>query len=350
MLGAPQKALISRTPSAANTTRSIHSVRSSRPSTRVMYKPSQQPEPYDKAIASLPDSVTKKLPMADGKLPPQHQEKQPGIESEMYPQPIYIREGYKGSDKLKGKVALITGGDSGIGRAVAVHFAREGADVGFVYRESWEDGDAQKTEELIQAEGRKSFSLRGDAGDPKVCKEAVKKAIDTFGKLDILVNNCGEQHRLPNFLDVEPEQIERTFRTNILSHMFMAREAIPHLLETKGCIINTASLVAYIGEPNMTDYAASKGAVVAFTRSLSENYVSKGLRVNAVAPGPVWTPVNVATVPKENISTELQHFVPMMRIGQPCEIAPTFVLLASDDGSFYSGQVLHPNGGKVING
>lgn len=310
------------------------------------YEPGSAPGDLDKEVAAQPDEVTKHLQMPEGRLPPQHQEKLPGDETQMYPAPVFIRDYYKGAGKLTGKVALITGGDSGIGRAVAVHFAREGADVAFIYLDADMEGeDAKKTEQLIQAEGRRSFSMVGDVGDPKVCQEVVRRTVETLGHLDILVNNAGEQHRIPDIKDMKPETIERTFKTNILSHFYMSQAALEHIPEQTGCIINTSSLVAYMGEPNMMDYAATKGGVMAFTRSLAQQLLPKGIRVNAVAPGPVWTNVNMVTVPKENISTELQNLVPMKRVAQPAELAPAYVLLASEDGSFITGQTIHVNGG-----
>lgn len=312
------------------------------------YEPNEAPQELDKEVAAQPDEVTKHLQMPEGRLPPQHQEKLPGSEAEMFPAPEFIRDYYKGAGKLTGKVALITGGDSGIGRAVAVHFAREGADVAFIYLDAeMEREDAEKTEQLIQAEGRKSFSMVGDVGDPKVCEEVVRRTVEKLGHLDILVNNAGEQHRIPEIKDMTPESIERTFKTNIFSMFYMSQAALPHLPEKTGTIINTASLVAYMGEPNMMDYAASKGGVVSFTRSLAQQLLPKGIRVNAVAPGPVWTNVNIVTVPKENIATELQNLVPMKRVAQPAELAPMYVLLASEDGSFITGQTMHVNGGMI---
>lgn len=278
--------------------------------------------------------------------PPQSQDRQPGIESEMTPQPESKGSGYKGSDKLKGKVALITGGDSGIGRSVAILYAREGADVAIVYLD--EHGDAKETKRLVEQEGRSALLVAGDVGDESFCKQAVEKTIAEFGKLDILVNNAAEQHPQESLEDISAEQLERTFRTNIFSMFYLTKAALKHLDEGS-TIINTTSVTAYQGSAKLLDYSATKGAIVAFTRSLSQALVEKGIRVNAVAPGPIWTPLIPATfAPDEVASFGAQ--VPMKRAGQPDEVAPSFVFLAAEDSSYISGQVLHPNGGNVVNG
>lgn len=278
--------------------------------------------------------------------PPQHQDQRPGIQSEMTPAPRSEDKQYKGSDKLKGKVALITGGDSGIGRAVALIFAKEGADVAIVYLNEHED--AKKTKEQVEKEGQRCLLISGDIGDEAFCHQAVQKAISEFGKLNILVNNAAEQHPQKSIEDISREQLERTFRTNIFSMFFLTKAALPHLKEGSA-IINTTSVTAYKGNPQLLDYSTTKGAIVAFTRSLSQSLVEKGIRVNGVAPGPIWTPLIPSTFPEEKVESFGKQ-VPMQRPGQPEEVAPSYVFLASDDSSYMSGQILHPNGGEVVNG
>ncbi len=278
--------------------------------------------------------------------PPQHQAQQPGIESEMTPKPQADDRQYQGSGKLKNKIALITGGDSGIGRAVAIAFAKEGADVAIVYLN--EHDDAKETKHLVEAQGRKAFTIAGDVGDENFCQQAIQQTVDEFGKLDILVNNAAEQHPQKNIEDISKEQLERTFRTNIFSMFFLTKAALQHLKEGSS-IVNTTSVTAYKGSQELLDYSSTKGAIVAFTRSLSQNLVEKGIRVNAVAPGPIWTPLIPATFPEEKVANFGKQ-VPMQRPGQPEEIAPSYVFLASDDASYITGQVLHPNGGTVVNG
>jgi len=276
----------------------------------------------------------------------QIQGRQPGRESEMKPEPQVDRPEYKGSDKLIGKVALITGGDSGIGRAVAVLFAREGANVMIGYLE--EDKDAEDTKKLVEKEGRSCKIMRGDLRDEDFCKVLVKSTIDSFGRLDIVVNNAAEQHEKQSIEEIEAEQLRSTFETNVFSFFYITQAALPHL-RPGSAIINTTSVVAYKGSADKIDYAATKGAIVAFTRSLSQNLVEKEIRVNAVAPGPIWTPLIPATFSREKI----EHFgedVPMKRVGQPAEIAPCYVFLACADSSYITGQVLHPNGGVIVNG
>lgn len=278
--------------------------------------------------------------------PPQKQEHQPGIESEMTPRPKSDDAKYKGSDKLRDKVALITGGDSGIGRAVAIFFAKEGADVAIAYLN--EDDDAQETKRLVEEQGRKCIAIAGDIGDEKFCQEAVQKTVDELGKLDILVNNAAEQHPKQSIEEITAEQLERTFRTNIFSMFYLTKAALKHLKEGSA-IINTTSVTAYQGNEQLLDYSSTKGAIVAFTRSLSQSLIEKGIRVNGVAPGPIWTPLIPATFPPDKVANFGQQ-VPMKRAGQPEEIAPCYVFLASDDSSYMAGQILHPNGGEVVNG
>lgn len=278
--------------------------------------------------------------------PPQHQDRQPGIESEMTPEPRAQDPRYRGSGKLNGKAALITGGDSGIGRAVAIAYAREGADVAVVYLD--EHQDAEETRRLVEKEGRRCLTISGDVGEEDFCRQAVQRTVESFKRLDILVNNAAIHYPRERIEEITAEQLERTFRTNIFSYFYMAKAAVPHLREGSA-IINTASVTAYKGSPHLLDYSATKGAIVAFTRSLSLNLIGRGIRVNGVAPGPVWTPLIPASFPPEKVEI-FGADVPMKRAGQPEEIAPSFVFLASDDGSYFSGQMLHPNGGTVVNG
>lgn len=279
-------------------------------------------------------------------IPEQHQTQQPGLETEMEPRPDSTVEGYKGSGKLKSRVAIITGGDSGIGRAVAVAFAKEGADIVVAYFNEHED--ANDTKDEIEQCGRKCLLIAGDVGDEKFCKEVVAKAAGVFGQIDILVNNAAEQHVRESILDIDNAQLEKTFRTNIFSMFHMVKAALPHL--KKGArIINTTSVTAYKGSPHLLDYSTTKGAIVSFTRSLSLQLIERGIHVNAVAPGPIWTPLIPSTFPPEKVSS-FGKDVPIKRPGQPDEVAPCYVFLASQDCSYMAGQVLHPNGGTVING
>jgi NAD(P)-dependent dehydrogenase (short-subunit alcohol dehydrogenase family) len=276
-------------------------------------------------------------------LPAQKQDHQPGREDEMRPQPDYEPK-FPGCGRLKDKVALITGGDSGIGRAVAVGMAREGAKIAIVYLE--EHKDADETVKAVEAEGSRAIKIAGDVGDEKVCRDAVEKTVKEFGRIDILVNNAAEQHETKDFREIDAKQIERTFRTNIFSFFFMAKHALRHM--KKGAsIINTTSVTAYQGHKTLLDYSATKGAIVTFTRSLSEALVKDGIRVNAVAPGPIWTPLIPASFEPERVAKHGAS-APMERPGQPNEVAPCFVFLASEDASYISGQVLHPNGGNVV--
>ena len=277
-------------------------------------------------------------------LPPQKQKKQPGDEYKMKPEPEVIRDSYKGSDKLQGKAALITGGDSGIGRAVAVHFAREGADVAIVYLN--EDKDAKDTKKMVEKEGRKCIILAGDVGEEEFCKKAVKLTVDELGKLDILVNNAAEQHEQQDLKDITKEQLQRTFQTNIFGMFYVTKAALEHL-KKGSCIINTTSITSYRGSHHLMDYASTKGAITAFTRSLSSNLAEQNIRVNAVAPGPIWTPLIPATFSEDKVK-EFGQNVPLKRPGQPSEVAPAYVFLASDDGSYITGQVIHVNGGEQI--
>ncbi|HTE00666.1 MAG TPA: SDR family oxidoreductase [Mucilaginibacter sp.] len=277
---------------------------------------------------------------------PKKQNHQPGIEAKMDPRPEYIKRSYKGSDKLKGKTALITGGDSGIGRAVCVHYAREGADIGIVYLE--EDIDAKETQKLVEAEGRRCLLFKGDVKDSKFCKKTVQKLVSEFGKLNILVNNAGMQVPQKKAESIDEDQLEETFRTNIFAYFFFAQEALEHL-KAGDCIINTTSVTAYRSSPNLIDYSSTKGAITSFTRSLATNLAKKKIRVNAVAPGPVWTPLIVSTFDTGKIK-KFGSETAMERAGQPSELGPAYVFLASEDASFITGQVIHVNGGEVVNG
>ncbi|MBS4082258.1 MAG: SDR family oxidoreductase [Rhizobiales bacterium] len=277
--------------------------------------------------------------------PPQKQKHQPGREHEMTPLPDYEPK-TRGSGRLKNKVVLITGGDSGIGRAVAVAMAREGADVAFGYLD--EKKDAAETIKLVEEEDRKALSLAGDIGDEKFCKKLIDATVKKFGRLDILVNNAAEQHEVDSPEELTEKQIDRTFRTNIYSFFFMVKHALPHM--KKGAsIINTASITAYKGHKTLLDYSATKGAIVTFTRSLSENLLEREIRVNAVAPGPIWTPLIPASF---SASKTAKHgaSAPMERAGQPNEVAPAYVFLASSEASYITGQVIHVNGGTIVNG
>lgn len=277
---------------------------------------------------------------------PKKQNRQPGIEAEMNPAPEYIKNTYAGSNKLRDKVALITGGDSGIGRSVSVHFAHEGADIAIVYLD--EDIDAEETKRLVEAEGRKCLLLKGDVKKAEFCKKAVKETVAKLGKLNILVNNAGMQSPQKDPKAIDEKQLEDTFRTNIFAYFHFANEALEYLDEGD-CIINTTSVTAYRSSPNLIDYSSTKGAITSFTRSLATNLTDKKIRVNAVAPGPIWTPLIVATFDEEKIK-EFGSETAMKRAGQPSEVGPAYVFLASDDASFITGQVIHVNGGEVVNG
>lgn len=279
-------------------------------------------------------------------FPPQHQNQQPGSEAAMTPRPESSAKGYLASGKLKGKVALITGGDSGIGRAVAVAFAKEGANVAIAYLN--EDKDAKETQQMIEQLGRECVAIAGDIGNADFCRDLVEKTVSSFGHLDVLVNNAAEQHPKKSIEEIDEEQLERTFRTNIFSMFYTVKAALPHL-KSGARIINTTSVTAYRGSAHLLDYSATKGAIVAFTRSLSQQLAERGIYVNAVAPGPIWTPLIPSTFPEEKVESFGTN-VPLGRAGQPDEVAPCFVFLACDDSSYMTGQVLHPNGGEVING
>jgi NAD(P)-dependent dehydrogenase (short-subunit alcohol dehydrogenase family) len=276
-------------------------------------------------------------------MPPQHQPVQPGKEYKMTPKPEVMPK-YKGADKLKGKVAAITGGDSGIGRATAIAFAREGADVAIIYLN--EHRDAEETKDLVEKEGTRCLTIAIDLSEERNCKDAIQKVIDEFGKLDILVNNAAEQHSKGDLEQITAKQLEDTFKTNIFAMFYLTREALKHMKEGS-TIINTTSVTAYRGSDHLIDYASTKGAIVAFTRSLSQTLAEKKIRVNAVAPGPIWTPLIPATFPAEKVA-KFGTDVPLKRPGQPNEVAPCYVFLASEDGSYFTGQVLHPNGGEQI--
>jgi NAD(P)-dependent dehydrogenase (short-subunit alcohol dehydrogenase family) len=279
----------------------------------------------------------------DKVMPAQHQNRQPGVESVMFPRPDYEPK-YPGAAKLKGRVALITGGDSGIGRAIAVAMAREGARIAVVFLDEYRD--ANETRDLVAREGSEAILLAGDVGDEAFCEAAVDATIEQFGRIDILVNNAAEQHETEDIRKIEATQIERTFRTNVFSSFYMIKHALPHM-KAGSSIINTASITAYQGHNTLLDYAATKGAIVTLTRSLSEALGKDGIRVNAVAPGPIWTPLIPASFSEERVARHGAS-APMHRPGQPNEVAPCYVFLASDDATYISGQVLHPNGGNVV--
>lgn len=279
-------------------------------------------------------------------FPPQAQAHQPGAESEMRPRPHTEGKNYRAAGKLQGKVALITGGDSGIGSAAAIAFAKEGANVAITYLE--EQQDAEHTRKIVEQEGRQCLMLAGDIGEESFCEALIAEVIARFGQLDILVNNAAEQHSANRIEDISSDQLERTFRTNIFAMFYLTRAAMPYL-KPGARIINTTSVTAYRGSSHLLDYSSTKGAIVSFTRSLSQQLVSRGIHVNAVAPGPVWTPLIPSSSPPEQ-SAQFGTQVPLGRPAQPEEIAPCYVFLASEDACYMTGQVLHPNGGEVING
>jgi NAD(P)-dependent dehydrogenase (short-subunit alcohol dehydrogenase family) len=278
--------------------------------------------------------------------PAQHQRQQPGREHRMKPRPRAKDEKHRGSGKLQNKVAIITGGDSGVGRAVAIAFAKEGADISVVYLE--EKKDANETKRLVEEHGSKCLLIEGDVGEEDFCRKAVEQTVKELSKLDILVNNAAEQHSQESIEQITEKQLERTFRTNIFSFFFMAKAAMKHLKKSSA-IINTSSVTAYKGSDHLLDYSSTKGAITTFTRSLSQALADKCIRVNAVAPGPVWTPLIPSTFPAKEVET-FGSDVPFGRAGQPEEIAPSYVFLASDDSSYMTGQILHPNGGTIVNG
>lgn len=282
--------------------------------------------------------------MSDIMEPMIHEDRLPGHESKLEPKPDWEPR-YSGSDRLKGKVALITGADSGIGRAVAALFAREGADIAIAYL--CEHDDAAKTKEIVEQEGRKAITIAGDLGDKDFCERVVRETVEKLGGLDLLVNNAGEQHPDEDIRDITEDQLKRTFQTNIFSMFFLTQAALPHL-KKGSAIINCTSVTMYKGSPELLDYSSTKGAITAFTRSLSKSLIEKGIRVNGVAPGPIWTPLNPSGGQKPEDIPEFGKDTPMGRPGQPNEVAPSFLFLACEDSSYMIGQVLHPNGGDFI--
>jgi NAD(P)-dependent dehydrogenase (short-subunit alcohol dehydrogenase family) len=279
-----------------------------------------------------------------GTVPPQRQSRQPGTEQKMFPKPESEARHYLAAGKLKGRVALISGGDSGIGKSVAIHFAKEGADIGIIYLE--ESKDAERTRSLVEKEGQRCLVLQGDVMDRDFCHDAVRQMVRKFGRLDILVNNAAEQHTATDFAKIAPEQLQRTFATNVFGMFHLTQAALPQL-KKGSAIINTTSITAFRGNPSLVDYSSTKGAILAFTRALSMQLVEKGIRVNAVAPGPIWTPLIPASFDAEKVA-KFGKDTPMKRPGQPDEVAPCYVFLASDDASYMSGQTLHPNGGEIV--
>lgn len=278
--------------------------------------------------------------------PLQQQNRQPGIESLMTPRPEFDDPRYTGSGKLKDKAAIITGGDSGQGRAIAVAFAKEGADVAIVYLD--EHQDAEETKQAVEQKGRRCLCLAGDIGREEFCSQAVERTVKEFGSVDILVNNAAEQHVQTRIEDITTAQLEKTFRTNFYSVFHITKFALPHM-KAGSAIINAASLTAYEGNVQLMDYSATKGAIVAFTRSLSKSLIDRGIRVNGVCPGNIWTPLIPASFPAEQVAKWGER-TPMQRAGQPSEVAPAYVFLASEDSSYMSGQFIHVNGGMIING
>lgn len=289
------------------------------------------------------------MPQKEEKVPlrpAQHQNQHPGIESEMIPRPQAEDSQYRGSGKLQDKVALITGGDSGIGRAVAIAYAKEGAEIAIIYFN--EHADAAETKRQVEEEQRRCLTIAGDIGDEQFCQHAVEQIVKELGHLDILVNNAAEQHPQKSIDQISAEQLERTFKTNIFSFFYTVKATLKHL-KKGSAIINTASVTAYRGSPELLDYSATKGAIVAFTRSLSQALIEKSIRVNGVAPGPIWTPLIPSTFEADKVAT-FGSDVPMKRAGQPEELAPGYVFLACNDSSYMTGQILHLNGGEIING
>lgn len=283
------------------------------------------------------------LPETGNQIPAQHQDEQPGIEEEMIPHPEFER--HSSSYKLRNKVALITGGDSGIGRAVALAFAEEGANVAIAYLDEYED--AEKTLRLIEERGAKGILIPGDVSDKKHCVYVVQQTVRVFGKLDIVVNNAAQQYPQDKLENISEEQLLKTFSTNIFSYFYITQAALPHL-KAGSCIINSSSVTAYRGSHHLIDYASTKGAIVSFTRSLSANLAKNGIRVNGVAPGPIWTPLIPASFSEDKVE-EFGEDVPLGRPGEPKEVAPCYVFLASEDSSYMTGQFLHPNGGEIVN-
>ena len=276
--------------------------------------------------------------------PPQTQDRQPGLESEMTPKPQSDGREYKAAGKLKGKAAIVTGGDSGIGRATAIAFAKEGADVAIAYLD--EHSDAEETKKLVEQEGVRCITIAGDVGDENFCREAIEKTVQAFGHLDIVVNNAAEQHPQESIEDITSEQLERTFRTNIFSMFYLTKAAMKHL-KPGASIVNTASVTAYRGNKQLLDYSSTKGAIVSFTRALSQSLAEKNIRVNAVAPGPIWMPLIPSTFDEDHVA-KFGKNTPLGRAGQPDEVATCFVFLASNDSSYITGETLHPNGGDWV--
>ena len=276
-------------------------------------------------------------------FPPQHQNCQPGIESRMNPRPVFDDPCYRGSGKLMGRAALITGGDSGIGRAAAIAFAKEGAEVAVAYLN--EQKDAEDTKQYIEEMGGNCFLLHGDIRQECTCRQIVRETAKKFGKINILVNNAGVQFPQESIQDISEEQLYTTFEINVFSMYYFVKAVLDYMPEC-GCIINTASVTAYQGEPDLLDYSATKGAIVSFTRALSQALADRKIRVNAVAPGPIWTPLIPASFSAEKVSV-FGKDVPMRRAGQPCELAPAYVYLASVDSSYVTGQVIQVNGGTI---
>lgn len=277
-------------------------------------------------------------------FPPQHQDKQPGVETQMTPRPQSEAKSYQAAGKLAGKAAVVSGGDSGIGKAVAIAFAKEGADVAVLYKD--EHQDAERVKELVEAEGRRCLTLAGDVGDEAFVREAVETAVREFGRLDVVVPNAGEQHVNEDFATIDTAQIEQTFRTNVFGTFFLIREALQHLKEGSAIVVTT-SVTAFRGSPELVDYSATKGAQLAMVRSLASQLAEKNIRVNAVAPGPIWTPLIPASFDDEKLES-FGRSTKMGRAGQPDEVAPSYVFLASRDSSYMTGQVLHPNGGEIV--
>lgn len=278
--------------------------------------------------------------------PKQHQKRQPGFEYEMKPLPEYDDDDYKGSGKLADKVAVITGGDSGIGRAVSLYFAKEGANVAILYLDEQED--AEKTKQLVETAGVKCKLYRGDIGGSEFCDLTIQKVMEDFGQIDILINNAAVQYPQKDLMEITNEQLEKTFRVNFFSYVYMSKAALPHM-KKGSCIINTSSVTAYQGNEQLIDYSSTKGAITTFTRSLAKSLVTKGIRVNGVAPGPIWTPLIPASFEKQKVA-EFGSTNPMGRPGQPREVAPAFVYLASKDSTYVTGQMIHVNGGIPVNG
>jgi len=290
--------------------------------------------------------MPQKLQRKKVQRPSQHQNKQPGLEYKMKPRPEFDDAAYQGAGKLNNKVALITGGDSGIGRAVAVAFAKERAHVAIVYLN--EDRDAKETSAMVEEYGQTCLLISGDVADEAFCRSAIRQTVQKLKRLDILVNNAAVQFPQKSIEKISAKQLEKTFSTNVFSFFYMVKAALKHL-KAGATIINTTSVTAYRGSHHLIDYSATKGAIVSFTRSLAQMLVEKGIRVNGVAPGPIWTPLIVASFPAKSVS-KFGSDVLMGRAGEPEEVAPCYVFLASDESSYMTGQVLHPNGGEIVNG